>query len=66
MTAPGTTGKCSRCGALVRWATLAATGARVAVEPTSEPRLLGFAAGEPYRNVQRVQALVPHECRRTA
>ena len=59
MSAPGSTGKCPQCGAMVRWATLAATGERVAVEPVSAALLLSFS-DEPYRNVQSIQALVPH------
>jgi hypothetical protein len=45
---------------MVRWATLAASGEAVAIEPTSESRLLSHATAEPYRNVQYVHALVPH------
>jgi hypothetical protein len=60
MNTPGSTGKCAQCGAMVRWATLAASGEAVAIEPTSESRLLSHATAEPYRNVQYVHALVPH------
>lgn len=57
---PGSTGNCPRCGAMVRWATLAATGRVLAVQPMREPRLLSYVGDEPYRNVQEIQALVPH------
>ena len=60
MSSAGARTACRHCGALVRWATLAATGESVAIEPVSESRLLSHVAAEPYRNVQPVQALVPH------
>jgi hypothetical protein len=44
---------------MVRWASLGPTGEAVAVEPVSAALLLSFS-DEPYRNVQSIQALVPH------
>jgi hypothetical protein len=45
---------------MVRWATLGPTGEAVAVEPVSAELLMSFSPHEPYRNVQAIQALVPH------